>query len=526
MNFVWTYGMTETSFPERGTGYNMNDGTAWATAPTARVETIRTGWPSYTPAGTGELIATHYADAMHVSKRSTWGTGAWTETNLSGPAEAPALSWPRAVSSGTDNANVHIVANSYDPYLGQKSAILYWNSTNGGDNWDTQNEVFPGTGADFYTEIGADQYIWASKGDVVALLCYGSWHDLFMMKSIDNGQNWTKTVIWEHPYPFFDFDVTLTDTFYCVDNSAAITLDNNGMAHVVFGINRVLHDVTGTTYSYFPYVDGIGYWNENRATFSNNLHALDPYGHPESELVDNVSLIGWTQDVNANGTIDFIAQPLSYRALGVSTMPTIYVDELGLIFVGWSSTTESFDNGAVNYKHIWMRGSSDNGDSWGEFKDLMAGIFHVFDEGIYPQLANGSDDNVYLAYNIDNEPGLALDSDHGYVDNNQVVATVSKDELIFNIGINKNEANNFSVSQNYPNPATGNTMIEVKLNSRSDLRVEVSTLLGQKVLELNRGEAAAGTHMLSLNVNGLQNGVYLYTVYTSNGKVTNKMTIK
>jgi hypothetical protein len=527
MNFVWTRGMLETSFSDRGTGYNSNDGTAWGPAPTARIESIRTGWPSYAPAGaTGEIVTTHYADAMHVSKRSTWGSGAWTETNLMGPSEAPALSWPRVAASGTDNNVVHVVANSYDPYMGQNSALLYWQSNDGGETWDVQNEILAGTGSDYYLEISADRYSWATKGDVVALLVYSSWHDMFMLKSNDNGQNWTKTVIWEHPYPFFDFEVTLTDTFYCVDNSAAITLDNNGMAHVTFAISRVLHDATGTTYSYFPGVDGIGYWNETRPTFSNNLHALDPYGHPESELEDNVSLIGWTQDVNGNGTLDLVGDIMSYRSIGLSTMPTIYVDELGLIFVAWSSTTETFDNGSTNYKHVWMRGSSDEGNSWGDFKDLMAGIFHVFDEGILPQLANSSDENIYLAYNIDNEPGLALDSDHGYVDNSQVVATISKDELIFNIGIDKNDKASFSVSQNYPNPASEVTKIEVTLNQASNLRVEVANMLGQKVMEVNNGKVAAGSHIISLNVNGLEKGVYMYTVYTNTGKVTNKMTIE
>ncbi|MEI7662037.1 MAG: hypothetical protein WCK34_07565, partial [Bacteroidota bacterium] len=57
---VWTMGMNSTSFPERGTGYNYYSAGAWAAAPTARIETLRAGWPSYAPLGpAGEIVVTH-----------------------------------------------------------------------------------------------------------------------------------------------------------------------------------------------------------------------------------------------------------------------------------------------------------------------------------------------------------------------------------------------------------------------------------------------------------------------------------
>ena len=128
-----------------------------------------------------------------------------------------------------------------------------------------------------------------------------------------------KTVIWEHPYPFFDFDVTIADTFFCVDNSASIALDRQGKAHVVFGINRVMHEAVGANYSYFPYVDGIGYWNEDMPTFSDDLNALAPpqYGYENSELVEDYNYIGWTQDVDGDDEITFVETstgfPMGYR---------------------------------------------------------------------------------------------------------------------------------------------------------------------------------------------------------------------
>jgi len=60
MVHVWTIGMTPTSYPDRGTGYNYWDGTSWQPAPTSRIESSRTGWPGYAPAGAnGEAVIAH-----------------------------------------------------------------------------------------------------------------------------------------------------------------------------------------------------------------------------------------------------------------------------------------------------------------------------------------------------------------------------------------------------------------------------------------------------------------------------------
>ena len=55
-----------------------------------------------------------------------------------------------------------------------------------------------------------------------------------------------------------------------------------------------------------PFVDGIGYWNEDMPAFSNNLNALSPYGDTGSELIQDYNLIGWSQDVNGNGQLDLL----------------------------------------------------------------------------------------------------------------------------------------------------------------------------------------------------------------------------
>ena len=522
---VWTRGIEASNFPDRGTGYNFYDGSEWGTEPTARIEDARVGWPSYAPLGeNGEIVVVHLADGLNFSSRTQKGTGDWTYQTLDGPAPA-SLTWPRMITAGENHNTIHLLANSYVEYEGQTTALLYYRSQDAGASWDIEAEIIEGLGPDYYIEVGADDYVWAeSRGDTIAFLISSKWYnDMLMMKSTDNGDTWEKTIIWEHPYPFYDWDVTVTDTFYCVDNSASITLDAEGNAHVTFGITRVNHPEVGNTYSLYFLTDGIGYWNETMEPFSNNLNALNPYGHPDSELVDDYNLIGWTQDVNGNGELDFITFDheffQTYRTPGVSTMTTIATDDYGRVFIAFSSTTETYDNTICNYKHVWIRTRALD-ETWGDFDDINVDINHIFDECIYPVIGQNIDGSAYILYQADYDPGTALDEDHGYLENRMIVANYD-----LNVGISENEFNAASVSQNFPNPFTNTSIVTVNLTQATDLSLEVFNLTGQKVYEVSNGHSNAGTHNLVINAENLSSGVYFYTVNAGNNTVTKKMII-
>lgn len=533
IGIVWTKGMTATAFPDRGTGYNFFNGSSWLPEPEVRIEDERTGWPNYAPLGpNGEIVIAHLASGLKISTRAQKGTGAWTYATLMGPAGAPDLTWPRMITSGPDNQYIHMIANTYDPYLGQTSALLYYRSLDGGQTWDIEGELLDGLGADYYTEIGADAYGWAdAKGDTIAFLCASAWHDMFAMKSYDNGETWEKVLIWEHPYPFFDWETTLADTFFCTDNSGAIALDNEGKVHVVFGINRVMHMELGTTYSYFPYIDGVGYWNEDMPPFSNDLSALAPpqYEYASSEMIEDFNYIGWTQDVDGDGEITFVVTPtgfpMAYRTLGISTFPAISIDNEGNILVVFASTTETFANAEYNYKHIWAR-AHNNYDGWLWFTDLSADIFHIFDEFYFPQIAShSSDDAFHLVYNIDGSPGIAWSDQHAYQENRLVYAKVYKEEVL-PVGIKTLPGKEtIAVSQNYPNPAAGYTYIRVDLDAPSVLSLQVTDLAGKAVMTLDKGKVNAGGHYFEIDARNLPAGIYLYKVQAGTSAVTRKMAV-
>ena len=431
---VWIRGVdTPPGFDDRGTGYNYFDGTTWGPIPTQRIEDTRCGWPSYAPWGeNGEINVSHNGvEGLEICTREVKGTGDWVQENYLGP---PGLendpTWPRIATTGDNHEVIHMFYNSYVAWQGQATALLYSRSMDGGETWDPRDVILDGIGEDYYTEIGADDYVLASKGNTVMLLIGGAWNDLVIMKSEDNGDSWDKIMVWEHPYQRFDWNTTITDTFFCCDNSASIAIDASGKAHVVFGISRVGHFAVGTTYNYWPYCDGIGYWNEDMDEFSNDIHALSPpeWGYPNTEMEEDYNLIGWSQDVDGDGVVTLAADIMAYRELGLSTMPTISIDEYGYIFVLYASTTETYVYMDFNYKHVWARASYDG--EWAEFHDLTSSIFHLVDECIYPLLSSNSDDNIHYIYQLDQIPGLALDDDHEYVDNTLVYGTIAKEELI------------------------------------------------------------------------------------------------
>lgn len=249
-------------------------------------------------------------DALVFNTRDVKGTGTWVESTLVGPVGHEDLLWPRAVTNGTDNMTFHVfstitpVNNGGSIYNGMDGALLYNRSLDGGVTWDINNIQPPEVTSDEYLAIGGDYYTIAEpKGDILAFVVGGKWTDMFLLKSTNNGDDWEKTLIWEHPYPLFDWNVTVTDTFYACDGGMGAAIDNYGDVHVVFGITRVGHFEPGNTYTGYPLVNGLAYWNESMPMFSDGQNTLNPYGHIDSELIENVNFIGWAQYVNGNGSL-------------------------------------------------------------------------------------------------------------------------------------------------------------------------------------------------------------------------------
>ena len=57
---AFTFAAAADPWTDRGTGYLYHNGTSWSAAPTTRIETVRTGWPSMMVLGNNsEAVITH-----------------------------------------------------------------------------------------------------------------------------------------------------------------------------------------------------------------------------------------------------------------------------------------------------------------------------------------------------------------------------------------------------------------------------------------------------------------------------------
>ncbi|MBL0341946.1 MAG: hypothetical protein IPP71_14030 [Bacteroidetes bacterium] len=113
----WTYSSDLAgTYPDRGTGYNYYDGTAWGPIPTARIETDRRGWPSLVQlANGGEVVVSHQSvtTATATVTRPVAGTGAWTQTATPAFPGGEVTLWNRTAAGGPDGNTLHMIDISY-----------------------------------------------------------------------------------------------------------------------------------------------------------------------------------------------------------------------------------------------------------------------------------------------------------------------------------------------------------------------------------------------------------------------------
>jgi len=83
----------------------------------------------------------------------------------------------------------------------------------------------------------------------------------------------------------------------------------------------------------------------------------------------------------------------------------------------------------------------------------------------------------------------------------------------------------FELAQNYPNPFNPVTTISFEIPQRSNVKLEVVNVLGQRVTVLNDGELEAGRHSISFNASALGSGVYFYRLTDGQNIRTKKMII-
>ncbi|MFH1160708.1 MAG: T9SS type A sorting domain-containing protein [bacterium] len=102
--------------------------------------------------------------------------------------------------------------------------------------------------------------------------------------------------------------------------------------------------------------------------------------------------------------------------------------------------------------------------------------------------------------------------------------TLDAGPCVFPVGIDpKVRVNTLSI---YPNPVKDLAVVNVNLMEGSNVQISITNMLGQTVLNLNKGYLTAGAQQLTLDVTSLKAGVYFCTVQINGEKYSQKMIVE
>ncbi len=403
---VWNMSQAITSlFPDRGTGYNLYDGTNWNTLPSTNTDsvffsTIDIG-SNNTEYVVGHNRVTSTTDDLFLLKRSPAGSGLWQKSVLPPHPQGNFCLWAKMAVGGSNGSSIHVVALTAPTGSGgtlidgMNGAMTYSRSQDGGVTWDIVHEFLPGIDSTNYKAMMPESYAIDTKGNTIAIVQGSLVNDWVLWKSTDNGTTWNKNIAWEFPLQAYDQSTQFTDvngdgiadTMEFVDSAIEVLIDNNGLVHSWAGRMRFIQEPLSLL-GYFPETDGLYYWNEN-------FVGMNPLILASAVDLDNDGII----------TIEpFIA--IYERSL--TSMPSAGVDAANNIYLVYSGIKENTSSGSVpssSFRNTYCMVSPDGGNSW----SLPVNIFDSdFDEVVYPSLARNVGPDLHITVQVDGTPGTSV----------------------------------------------------------------------------------------------------------------------
>lgn len=83
----------------------------------------------------------------------------------------------------------------------------------------------------------------------------------------------------------------------------------------------------------------------------------------------------------------------------------------------------------------------------------------------------------------------------------------------------------YVLEQNYPNPFNPSTNIQFSIPVRSQVEIDVFSIIGHKVMSVFNAPLNAGTHQITIDASTLSSGTYIYRLKTEGATLTQRMTL-
>jgi hypothetical protein len=116
-------------------------------------------------------------------------------------------------------------------------------------------------------------------------------------------------------------------------------------------------------------------------------------------------------------------------------------------------------------------------------------------------------------------------SDFSYA-NSVYTCDVFSENSPFPVAIEEQKKGNAVEMVVYPNPFKGMTTIAVTLPSSGKLNISVTNIVGQKIMNLDKGMVASGKQQFTIDGSSLTPGVYFCTVTVDDKSISKKMIVK
>lgn len=553
---TWTAAFTDYAHncPDRGTGYNSSDGSAWGALPQARIESYRTGFPSLATAADGsEIILCHLADTgglsggFSLSKNLSIGSGTWSTAKVNGSTPLPGYPsplWPHVAISGDYLIVVSCFTDSssgipnHVTISGVRSPMVYSRYQISTKTWQTfsNGSIFntlPGYDSTLYTMGSGDTYSIDAKDSVIAITAAKPFDDWAMWKSTDNGATWSKKVIMTFPIHKYDFKSDTITRTPCAGDAVHVIVDNSHKIHAFSDRSDVSVDEATRQSNITKNSKGYQYWHTSLAGSGSIGDAILYWN--EGLATDSVMIAATSVKVTptvlaGDSTYAFASGLATWYGITNSTWPSIAIDSVGTMYLVYSAFTLYDDGSNGNYyRDIYVEYSTNSGLTWSNPINVSSGL-GISTEQVYPSVARYADSKIHITYLSKKNPGNDQTSatPEVYDINDLVISTVdiksNTSGTILYVNEVKNDA--FSMDQNFPNPFRGITSIPVKLNFTADVTINIVNLVGQTVYTNKFVKAQSGINNFQVDLSNLNSGVYFYTVEADGYKITKRMMVE
>ena len=359
-----------------------------------------------------------------------------------------------------------------------------------------------------------------------------------VFKTTDGGTTWNQVLAnyqWQTNNPELEQCVVaqvnpaatagLAMPWFSDANGTDVVVDNNGILHYITTIEAAYSDhADSLAYTYTGYYDynvshpfiidfmtdgtpGMGWKTQLIDSIMSapvlNTDAANPWGQGGAGL-------GYDNRIqasrNTTGDVIMVTWADSDPAQTGNTFngaPDIYM-------VGYKPSTNMISNKMLvtfGFQDLYWHYTSDKA------RTVSPGVYNV--PMTYLKSTNGSNDPV-TAVQI------------AYVDDANITdaqINVPAPVMCALASINTNNTAIASVGQNFPNPFSKSTTINVTLNQNEDITLTVFNTVGQLVVSKNV-KGVVGVNTLEVDAANLTNGIYFYTVKAGDNKVSKKMMIQ